>query len=386
MKKKPRILVYNDSFFITSQTFMYQQVKSLAEMFSVDLIAPVFENPHNFEIDSYNKYVIKQPVSFWDKVVSKLYRTTYNSPLHLDLHSHLLLRKLFRRNQYAAIHAHFGYNGLNILEYAKKYSIPLVVTFHGHDASQMLSDPDYRKRLPDLFDYASSIILVSSHMVEKLQLGQWTAKVKIIPCSVDPSNFNSNGHDTNTDKIRIVHTGRLTNKKGVPDLIRVYAKLAEKFDNLELHIAGDGNEMEKCKRLIKEKKLNDQVVLYGMVSHSEVKEILNKADIFVLNSRIADSGDMEGTPVTLLEAMCLGKAVVSTNHAGIPDVVKHGVNGLLSEEKNNDQLEKYLEELITNSELRSKLGSKAKQTIHNGYTTEIMNEKIQDVFSEISAT
>ena len=173
-----------------------------------------------------------------------------------------------------------------------------MVTFHGHDASQMLQDENIERELPKLFDYASAICLVSRHMIDTLEIEPWLEKVHIIPCAVDPAKFSPMNRNYTSEKVRIVHAGRITSKKGVPDLIRVFAKLNKSIKNLELHIAGTGEELDLCKQLSEKHQLQNNVKFYGAVSHKKVKEILDLADIFVLNSRTAENGDMEGTPVT----------------------------------------------------------------------------------------
>jgi len=380
--KKNRILVYNDSFFPTSQTFIYYQVQSLSEKYDVELLGKQFLNPHGYEIDSYKTYEIGLPKNIFERAVSKIYREIFKSPLYLNPRSYVQLREIFKKNRYSAIHAHFGYNALNILRHAKKYRIPLVVTFHGYDASMMLSDENYKNRLPELFDYASAIILVSRHMIETLNLERWLDKVKIIPCTVDPDEFEVRDK-TSSNKIKILHSGRLTDKKGVPDLIRVFKNLRQKYDTIELHIVGDGKKLEECKELVQKYNLEKSVFFYGAVTHDEVKKFMSTADIFVLNSRVGDNGDMEGTPVTLMEAMCSKVPVISTRHAGIPDVIEDGVDGLLVDERDNEGLEDALSTFIENPELRQTCSENGRNTVLQEYTVDRMKGKLQQVFQNI---
>lgn len=381
--KENRILVYNDSFFSTSETFIYYQVQCLSEKYDVDLLGLRFVNPHGYELDSFRKYELSFPENLFERAVSKLYREIFNSPLNLNLRSHVRLSELFKKNKYSAIHAHFGYNGLNILKHAKKHRVPLVVTFHGYDASMMLSDETYKNRLPELFDYASAIILVSSHMIENLNLERWLDKVKIIPCTVDPDGFEVRNDNGSSNEIKILHAGRLVDKKGVPDLIRVFKNLQDDYDNIELHIVGDGSKLESCKELVQKFKLEKSVTFYGAVTHDKVKQILSTTDIFVLNSRVGDNGDMEGTPVTLLEAMCSKVPVISTRHAGIPDVIENGVNGLLVDERDNEGLEEAMRMFIENPEMRQNCAENARNTVLEEYTVDRMKEKLEQVFQNI---
>jgi colanic acid/amylovoran biosynthesis glycosyltransferase len=383
MGNKEKILAYNDGFFKISQTFMYYQVKSLAEKFDVHLLANKYENPHGFNDDMFIKHKINKPGNFTGKLTSKVVRLKHNSSLNVDLKSYLLLKKLLKKEKYKAIHAHFGPRALDILALAKKYRIPLVVSFHGYDASQQVKNKSYADRLPELFDYASAIIIVSGHMKETLKLDPWIEKVHLIPYGINPDEFNSQKRKTNSDNIRILHSGRIVGKKGVPDLIKVFSELNKKYGNLDLHIIGDGNELDQCKKLVDELGIQGTVTFYGAVSHDIVKTLLNEADIFVLNSRIDENGDMEGTPVTILEAMYMGNAVVSTRHAGIPYVIEHGKNGLLADEYNNDELKKCIQSLIGDPQLRSRLGQAAKKRIIESHTTSVMQKNLLQVFDSI---
>ncbi|REL24197.1 glycosyltransferase [Rhodohalobacter sp. SW132] len=377
------VVVYNDILFLLSQTFMYEQVKVLAEQYDVHLLAKRFENPHSFNIDEYQQIKIDQPVHIADKVVSKLARRYYDSNLYFDTRTLLRLRKFLRKEKIKAIHAHFGPRALEILGIAKKHNIPLVVTFHGYDASSLLRDDAYAQKLPYLFEYATKIIVVSEHMINTLKLDKWKQKVHIIPCSVNADEFSADGKAKSDNKIKILHAGRIVAKKGVPDLIRVFHHLTGKIQNIELHLAGDGEELDECKELVKRFSIEEKVVFYGGVSHQKIKNLLNETDIFVLNSRTDEAGDMEGTPVTILEAMCMEKAVVSTRHAGIPYVIEDGENGLLADERDNNGLGRCLQKLIQNNELRIKMGRSARATVIESFSSKVMGQKLSEVFESI---
>ncbi|WP_340106373.1 glycosyltransferase family 4 protein [Rhodohalobacter sp. 8-1] len=377
------VIVYNDILFLLSQTFMYEQVKVLAKHCNVHLMAKKFENPHKFNADSFERTKIDQPHLFADKVVSKLARKYYDTNLYFNTRTLFELRSLLKKKNIKAIHAHFGPRALEILGIAKKHNIPLVVTFHGYDASTLLRDKEYREKLPALFDYASKIIVVSRHMIDTLNLDEWLNKVHVIPCSVDSNKFSSDGTGPESGKVSILHAGRIAAKKGVPDLIRVFKKLSLEYPDIELHIAGDGKQFAQCRELVKEYSLEDRIHMYGAVSHEKVKELISKSDIFVLNSRVAESGDMEGTPVTILEAMSMEKAVVSTRHAGIPHVIDHGKNGLLAEEKDNEDLRINLKRAIESEELRLALGKAARKTIVESFSSKKMEERIHQVFEDV---
>jgi colanic acid/amylovoran biosynthesis glycosyltransferase len=174
------------------------------------------------------------------------------------------------------------------------------------------------------------------------------------------------------------------NKKGVPDLIHVFAKLYNDNKNLHLNIVGDGPEKERCLRVALELGVTEAVSFFGKQPHAVVRRMMNEADIFVLNSRIADDGDMEGTPVSVLEAMSMAKAVVATDHAGISDVIQDNVNGRLVPEKNSQLLEQALRELINDEEQRVELGKQARRTMISEYSHDVRLPVLKDTLLEIS--
>lgn len=382
--KSEKILVYSDSFFIVSQTFIYEQVKCLTDKYEVHLTARTFDNPHNYDLTAFKYLKLKKPINPFDRLAGRLIRKYYNFSLDINLKIFLKLRKLLKSGDCKAIHAHFGPRALDILGLAKNFEVPLVVSFHGYDASRMLENSSYVNKLPELFEYASAIILSSMHMATNLNLDPDNKKVHYIPYGVNPEFFKGGAKkSSNNGIIKILHSGRLVGKKGVPDLIKVFNELSEKYEGIQLQLVGDGEELNECKELVKKFGIEDKVSFYGAVPHEKVKSIMNDADIFVLNSRKDRNGDMEGTPVTILEAMCMGKAVLSTRHAGIAAVIDHGENGLLAEENTNDDLKKNLETLIVAPELRLSLGREAEKTISSSYSKKIMQDKIQRVFESI---
>ena len=378
IKSRGKILIFNTSFFDVSQTFVYHQVEILSKHYDVELLGMAFMNPHGYDLSSFEMHKITRPGGFFNRVLYRLMGFRIFSAGSL-----LKLFRLFRSRRFRAIHVHFGTNALLILPFARYFRIPLVVTFHGADASRMLRVKNYVKRLPKLFDYASAIIIVSRHMERSLKLDQWMHKVHIIPCSVDPDEFEASPLKAENGRIKLIHAGRLTPKKGVPSLIQVFADLASKYPGVDLDLAGEGDDEQECRQIVEDCGLEKRVRFHGAVGHENMKQLLDNADIFVLNSRIAADGDMEGTPVSLLEAMSLGMAVVSTRHAGIPDVIRDGENGLLVHEHADEELGKAIERLIVDEDLRQKLGREAIRSVKQKFSLDVMEQKLIRVFDSI---
>jgi glycosyltransferase involved in cell wall biosynthesis len=173
----------------------------------------------------------------------------------------------------------------------------------------------------------------------------------------------------------IMFVGRLTKSKGLNYLIRAFSKLIEYVD-VELVLVGDGPEKACLLRLIKEEKVEDRVVFLG--TRRDVEKILKLADVFVLPSIY------EGFPVSLLEAMAARRPIVATRVGAIPSVIKDGVNGLLIDPGDVQQLfEKLLLLLKLNPELGDIISMNAFLTVKERYSWKVIAEKVYGRYEKI---
>ena len=151
------------------------------------------------------------------------------------------------------------------------------------------------------------------------------------------------------DAILIVATGRLIEQKGHTYLIKALQKINQ--DDVYCLIFGQGVLKERLESQIQESGLGERVKLAGIVP---MDEILSSADIFCMPSL------WEGLSVALVQAMAAGKAIVATNVSGTNEAIVDNENGLLVEPKNSSVLVGALQKLISDAELRERLGSNAR--------------------------
>ena len=379
-----KILVFHKTLFSLSETFIARQVQGLTGKFNLVLLASKYEVNDVLNPEAYSKYSIPDRPQALDKILTALTRRFFSKNLSFSLFTTFRLNYLLKKESVGLIHAHYGWSGLRILQLAKKRNIPLIVSFHGKDASAALRQESYRSKLPELFEYASAIIICSPHMRDTLPVQRWLHKVKLIPYGVALADLPSKPSVNDEARVKILHAGRIASKKGVPDLIRVFSRLVKHYDFIELHILGGGEELEECIALAETEGIQDRVRFYGPQPYSVVQKQMEECDMFVLNSRTDADGDMEGLPNTLLEAMCLGKAVVSTIHAGIPQAVVTEYNGLLVPERNNEELFHAIARLINDKDLRKTLGINARQTVIDKFLIERMQEQLIAVIQSVT--
>jgi colanic acid/amylovoran biosynthesis glycosyltransferase len=383
-----RVLIFNSTCFPISETFIYRQIQAIVRKNQVVLCTLRFMHEERFPLDGIEKVQIRRFYNLFDRAVLFLIQSIKGNKKLFGPNTASVIGKILAKHKIEILFVHFGTWGTSWLPIAKKARLPLIVSFHGYDASLSLKEKYYSGKLPELFAYASGIIISSPHMIDSLGLQPWMSKVHLIPYGVDPEEFKRSKPRTNEGSksvIRILHSGRLVAKKGVPDLIRVFSELLKKYRGLEFHILGEGVEMEQCRSLADALGVSDRVIFYDAQPIAMVKKLMEESDIFVLNSRTDDEGNMEGLPNAILEAMSYEMPVVTTWHAGIPHVVKDQENGLLVPEKDNKALYLAIEKLIVNPELRGKLSSAGRKSIIANFTNEEMGQKLNRVIDTSGA-
>jgi len=295
------------------------------------------------------------------------------------------MKRLLQSQQVDLIHAQFGGNGVRILPVAKRLNIPLIVSFHGFDASRKLASRSYREGLKEVFDYASAIVVCNTGMADALPLSEdHKRKVYWVPYGIDIKQFSDDTSVAPLNSFNILHVGRLVEKKGVPDLICAFASATKNGDQMTLHIVGTGRLESECRALVKKFNLKSKVIFHGWKSPHGVKELMQQCDVFVLNSRVARNGETEGLPVGLLEAMAMGRAVISTRHAGIPLAIENEVSGILVNERDTESLSQQLLRLYHNKELRLAMGKAARAKVENQFTMEYMHKNLHNIYCEVS--
>ncbi|HET9054918.1 MAG TPA: glycosyltransferase family 4 protein, partial [Cyclobacteriaceae bacterium] len=236
------------------------------------------------------------------------------------------------------------------------------------------------------FDYASAIIVCNPGMLDALPLDEaHRKKAHWVPYGIDIQEFSSgDALPGGQASFNILHVGRLVEKKGVPDLIRAFARAKKEAAQMTLHIVGAGREEDQCRALVKEFGLQSGVVFHGWKSPGEVKELMQQCDLFVLNSRVDSKGDTEGLPNGLLEAMAMGKPALSTLHAGIPLAIENEVSGILVDERDTDALSRQMVRLYRNRALGETMGKAARVKVESQFTIEHMHENLRNIYMQVA--
>jgi len=344
----------------------------LSETFIINQITQLIDRGHEVFIYSFRKGNLKK--------------------VHADINKyHLLKRTSYGRFPAKAppfdiIYCQFGVQGAKLLRAKRRYKFKskLVTCFRGSDISC------YLKRRPRayraLFGGGGDLFLpVCKFFKQKLIKQKCNSKKIVVHHSaIDCEKFSYKKRTLNPgEKIRIVTVGRLVEKKGMKYAIRAIAKLVNKYPYIEYTIVGDGPLREQFALLIKTLKLENHVTLHGAATHSEVLKVLNKAHIFILSSVDGSDGNQEGIPNALKEAMACGIPVVSTFHAGIPELIEDGVSGLLALQRSSGELAKKVQYLIMHPEKWVAMGQAGRKKIEQEFEIKNTVDKLERLFRNL---
>jgi glycosyltransferase involved in cell wall biosynthesis len=181
----------------------------------------------------------------------------------------------------------------------------------------------------------------------------------------------------------ILSVGRLVEKKGFPDLIAACARLRQAGHQFGCAIYGEGPLHSQLSALIERLELADCVVLAGERGQAELIPIVQRADIFALAPFVTDDGDRDGIPNVLVEAMACGLPVVSTAVAGIPELVRHGENGLLVAPRDAGALAEALAALLDDQPRRARMGADARATVVAHFDLRAAARQIAALFEQL---
>ena len=261
------------------------------------------------------------------------------------------------------LHGHFCHNATTITWLAARLAgCSFSFTAHAKDIYQERHNPG--NFLARKIEAASFVTTCTSanHVHLEQKLGS-VPSLHTVYHGLDTHLF-APANRSQRDTPKLIAVGRHVEKKGFDLLITALRILRKRGVSLECRIIGEsGPVSEALASQIAAAGLHHLIKLDPPFPHARLRACYAEADIFVLPCRIDDTGDRDGIPNVLAEAMATGLAVISTDVSGIPELVRDGVNGLLVAPDDAHALADAMERLATDFALRARLGDAAIATI-----------------------
>jgi colanic acid/amylovoran biosynthesis glycosyltransferase len=272
----------------------------------------------------------------------------------------------------------YGTHAFNLQDLFRESGLPITVHFHGYDAS-IESVVKQCQNYKDVFALSSSVIAVSKKM-EQMLLDLGCPREKLIYNVYGPQPEFETVIPTYSKK-QFIGIGRFTDKKAPYYTIMAFQEVLIKHPDATLVMAGDGFLLNTCKNLVRHFAIEDSVKFVGVIDSETYRVYLRTSLAFVQHSITADNGDMEGTPLAVLEASAAGLPVISTFHAGIPDVIVHGETGLLCNEHDLEGMTSHMFSLLDDVTYAKQLGLAGKKRIIECFSLERHINSLQVVLT-----
>lgn len=288
--------------------------------------------------------------------------------------------KLLRKERVDVVHAH-GYKENFIGGIASRLlNIKIIRTHHGrgmmnggviHRLVERINERFLSDVLISVSDELKAFLASHGFDEKKIFVIQNGIQLTSVSPSADKKSVRKQ-LNIKDDAVVIGTVGRMVPVKGHKYFLESVQGVVQKNNNVIFVIAGDGPLMEETKDYARELGILDYVRFVGF--REDVIDVLNIFDIFVLPSL------HEGTPMVLLEAMCLGKSIITTSVGGIPEVIKDHHNGLLVSAKNPEEISESCSILIENKSLRKKLSCNANKDVVEKHSLDIAITKTENIY------
>ncbi len=360
-KEAKRLAVFVPGVGVVSETFIKRHMFDLLPGQTAVVCSTIVGNTHEYFDRRAPLHCTSQKKNYWwNKCWENIFRGHFLASMHSA-------RWFLRRQGVQVVMGEYLDSSLPIFRICRASGIPFFVHAHGHDVSLRLRDSFYRDAYLE-YNNAAGVITMSRHSRDVLvKLGLNERKIHVIPYGVDVPEKVTLRSETGT--VKCFSIGRMVGKKAPLLVLESFRRALKKNDSLRLTMAGDGPLLVAAQHFVHCQGLQSRVSLVGAIPSKNVAALLESADIFLQHS-VVDlvTGDSEGMPVAILEAMAHGLPVVSTQHAGIPEAVCEGETGILVAEMDVDGMADAIGLLAADRPLREKMGTAGHARVQSHFT------------------
>ena len=363
---------------------MYNQIRYLPKEVEAHIVCEMTENLDQFWLPNiHNLLEASHWRYYWDLWLRKL-----------GVRNHLgYLVKQAKTLHAQILHSHFANVGWGDIGAAKRAKLKHIVTFYGFDVNYLTqSDPRWYGRYQDLFEHIDRILCEGPHMAKGIEvLGCSMEKIRVHHLGVSINEIIFKPRVWNPkDPLRVLMAASFQEKKGIPYALEALGRI-QKDVQLEITLIGDANsemrsQLEKSKILdvMTRCDLQRKTRMLGYQPLAVLFEEAYKHHIFLSPSVTALDGDTEGgVPVSIIEMAATGMPVVSTLHCDIPEVIHHGVTGLLVQERDIEGLAGSLHWLMENTDRWSPMVEAGRRHLEVEYNAERQGERLARIYEEL---
>jgi glycosyltransferase involved in cell wall biosynthesis len=372
--QRRKIALFSTSFLPYSQTFIYDEIRTHSNSYSIEVFCKERLNPDRFPYSNYHKpsgklaEVIYENTAYWPK-----------------------FDRIIRNGNFDLIHAHFGTGAVYALPYIKKYKLPFVVTFHGHDVAALMGTQKYHYsrwryyfKSKSIFKKADLLLAASEELRALLiELGADEQKVKVYHLGIDLNKFEYSEPSPSTDTVSFIMVGRFTPKKGHKYALKALNRVIKEGYKANLSFIGSGELQSELEAFVTKNDLHNHVHFKGVMSPADVAKELQASDVLIAPSVVTFDHDRESGLIVVKEASATGRPVIGTWHGGIHEIIEDNKTGFLVPERNADQLAKQMIELIRCPGKRKDFGLAGRKKMEDEYNLNQQVKKLEQHYESL---
>jgi colanic acid/amylovoran biosynthesis glycosyltransferase len=402
-----KIAYFVDGFPLVSETFVLAQIAGMIRcghdvtIFANKVVDPGVRHPVLEKYKLMDKVVIRPTVRRnWLRRLGQGVRTLVAAAAAGHLATALATVNMFRlgtaalgmnllirasahfgHEDFDVLHCQFGQLGVEVADLRRCGVLKgtLITSFRGADATRAASKKP--ERFQTLFATGDQFLAVSVSIRDLLvDLGCPAKKIAVLRSGVDLSKFSYREPRQLNAPVRLVTIGRLGPTKGHEYALDAVRDLIDSGLSVEYRIVGDGKRLNELSEYAAERDLDSVVTFDGAVNSDAVVQILRDTDVLIAPSIVAPTGQTEGVPNVLKEAMASGVPVVGTMVGGVAELIDHGRNGFLVPQKDAGAIADCIRTIIAHQDEMPQMLSRARQSIEQDYDLGRLNRDLEDVY------
>ena len=302
------------------------------------------------------------------------------------------LQAAMSRDGIDLVHAHFGRAGYYALPIVEQLGLPLVTSFYGYDVSEYPTRyPIWREHYQELFAARGLVLCLGAKMRQNLiALGCPPDKLRIYHLGVNIDQLYYQPRQwTPGEPLRVFFASDFRERKGIPYALEALGTLQHEIP-LEITIIGEApdhpdgaHEQQKIMQTLEQQQLLPITRLLGRQPYPVMLKEAYRNHIFMAPSITASDGDMEGTPMALVDMAATGMPIISTTHSDIPEIIKQGETGFLADERDSAGLLKYLRWYAEHPDSWEAITRAGRQRIETEFDQAKQNARLNAIYREL---